>query len=113
MQKHAHTSLQLEYKRTGTRLEYNMRERYWNKQPMTVEATVTLRMAENKTLEETAIISSSAHLHYSIHLDAQDPMQYTGTLCNVSRLWTPPITTFVTAWLKSTGRQVPDTKAPY
>lgn len=98
MQRHAHTSLRLEYKRTTDRLEYTVREQYWNKQAMTVEATLIMRSADKKTLEEVAIISSSAHLHYSVHLDEQQPFTYTGTLCNVSRLWKPPISRFVNNW---------------
>ncbi len=104
MQKLAHSSLRLEYTRADALVEYSICERYWKKQPMTVETRLTLRTADKKTLEETAIICSSAHLHYSVHLDAQTPMQYSGTLCNVARLWTPPIRAYVSAWFKLSGR---------
>ena len=79
-------------------MQYKLRERYWKKEAIEVDASVTIQHANLTQLEERVTVSAAAHMQYTIQLGYLDPILYAGTLCNVKPLWTPAVLRFTSSW---------------
>ena len=87
-----------EYTRMDRLVKYSMRERYCHEKAVGVETELVIGSIGAIQLQERISVTSGADMVYRIQLGEMDPILYTGTLRNVTPLWTPAVSRFVTTW---------------
>lgn len=90
------------YQRMEPALDYRVEEVYHHNDPIYVESKVILKQNDGTHMNETVRVFSTAHLQYAMQVNHQEPVTYTGILCNVGPLWTPAMTRFASVWFCST-----------